>query len=81
MRILNNLMLALCFCLAIFVGTAAQAADDEAMHGQSEQDRAAPIDWGYGPGVKPAQATKSPTGSKAKSNTSTATVSTQQGGK
>lgn len=74
-------MIALCFCLAIFIGGAAQAADDEATHGQSEKDRAAPIDWGYGPGVKPGQATKTPTGGKAKSNTSTATESTQQGGK
>ena len=81
MRLLICRMLALCLYFAGTLGTSAQAADDEATQGQSERDRAAPIDWGYGPGVKRSQATKTPTGKKAAANTSTATGGTQKGDK
>lgn len=68
------------------VSTARAQTDEELQIPQmKETDRAAPIDWGFGPGVKPSQAAKQPAGGSAATPTNgtqqTTTSEPAQGGK
>lgn len=66
-----RLRFGLLFAILILGGVStAHAQTNGEIPQMKESDRAAPIDWGYGPGVKPSQVVKQPP--KTGANTSKA---------
>ncbi len=80
---MNGLRVGTLLALALLIGgnvAQAQESDSDLVKQMKEDDRAAPIDWGYGPGVKPSQVGKGNTTGKT-AKTTTTTTTTTSGGK